>query len=688
MHKIMDPAASGKQDVLSILSGLGIPTFPIPRNSKRATLERFHDHATLEPDFDLRLNNVASATGHGFVVVDIDVKDGDPAAMETLSAWDCMGLPHSLRVRTPRGGLHVYLATDRPIANSRGRIAKNVDVRGHHGYVVAPGSTVDGKRYQIEGPVPQQLAPAPDWLLDLMAAPRERPQDAATPAVDLDSPDAIRRARTWLEDLAPTATEGDGGDATTLRVAMMLKDFGVSEATATDLMLDHWNEEKALPPWDEPDIRRKVANAFRYGVNPPGSRAAGAEFEAIPPDVAAGMMAGQGRGAGAAGAREAAETPAPITFAPWGIKDLRAIPRPEFLYSDFYARGYTSMTVAPPKVGKSVLTILEAVDMASGRGLLTGEAREKLRVVYYNAEDDQATIDARVAAVLGRYGVRQDEVAGSLWVVSGVAHEGFYLVSGVEPVVNEALFQELQAFIGRIGADVLIFDPLQDVSRSPETNDVFRLLGQRLRRLAAETRVALGFVHHTRKIQPGATVTVDDMRGGSALRGTSRFNRLLAPMSEEEGALSGVKDHRRFFRIAEMESNLAPPSSSANRWFEKIGIEIPNGDFCAAVVPWNWPEASDGIGTDVIGNVRAAIASMDPAPREDPRSRDWVGHAIGDVLGVDTRGDAGARERVKAIVRDWVRVDILRVEQRQDRRQGRIARFVTCGANTGVFDGL
>jgi hypothetical protein len=94
------------------------------------------------------------------------------------------------------------------------------------------------------------------------------------------------------------------------------------------------------------------------------------------------------------------ETVEALQFAPWQEIDLSRIPRVEFVYSDFYARGYTSVTIAPPKQGKSMLALAEAIDMATGRGILSGEPAEPRRVLYFNAEDDQNVLRSRVAALL------------------------------------------------------------------------------------------------------------------------------------------------------------------------------------------------------------------------------------------------------------------------------------------------
>ena len=59
----------------------------------------------------------------------------------------------------------------------------------------------------------------------------------------------------------------------------------------------------------------------------------------------------------------------PLQFKAWQQKDLTLITSPTFVYSDFYALGYTSLTVAQPKLGKSMLALAEAIDIATGRGV-------------------------------------------------------------------------------------------------------------------------------------------------------------------------------------------------------------------------------------------------------------------------------------------------------------------------------
>lgn len=376
----------------------------------------------------------------------------------------------------------------------------------------------------------------------------------------------------------------------------------------------------------------------------------------------------------------------PALFRPWKVKDLAAIPHPEFVYSDFYARGYTSVTIAPPKVGKSMLGLAEAIDMTTGRGFLTGVQRDPLRVVYYNAEDDENVIDSRVSALLTQYGIAQEEIADRLFPTSGVDLADFYMVSGQEGVINEALFVSIEKFIKETGADALIFDPLQDLSRSPETNEVFRLLGQRLRRMASTCGVALGLIHHTRKIAPGTTASIDDARGGSALRGTARFNRLLNPMTEDEAMKAGVANHRYYFRIGDMESNLAPPSADVNRWFEKLSVQTPNGHYIGAVQPWKWPDAFDGVSKEDARKVQLAISHMeDDPPLESVQSSRWAGHVVARILGLDLAEKAD-KARVQNMLRTWIKNNVLTVVEVRNPRAGRDVKAIIAGPNNPLTE--
>ncbi|MHA3913865.1 AAA family ATPase [Halovulum sp. GXIMD14793] len=370
----------------------------------------------------------------------------------------------------------------------------------------------------------------------------------------------------------------------------------------------------------------------------------------------------------------------------WQDEDFALIPRVDYVYNSFYAKGYTSVTAAPPKVGKSLLGLVEAVDIATGRGILTGKQQAPQRVYYYNAEDDIHTIKNRIAAILAQYNIPQSELVGQLSVNSGVDEGGFYIISGAEGQINEAQFKTMEQQCIEHGIDCMILDPLQDLSRSPETNEVMRILGGRLRRMASRCQLAIGLIHHTRKMQPGVKASIDDMRGGSALRGTARFNRLLVPMSEAEAVKAGLNDHRAYFQVGDIEGNLAPPSSDYARWYEKKSIIAPNGESVGVIVPWQWPDAFDGISARDAARVRDEIDTMSNPPRADIRASAWVGNIVANVLGMNITKEPD-KARVKSIVSKWVETDVLRVVDAYNSRAGRDVEVIVCGSNDPLEGG-
>ena len=215
------------------------------------------------------------------MVVDVDQKHGKNGLKSFLDLDLSMD---TLIVKTPTGGRHVYYSGPN-VSLSVGRLGSGLDIRSFHGYVVAPGSELDpsdpdnegvGGAYTIDQDA--AVAPAEQSLLERLDRPTERRSGDAS--VDLDRPDALVRAIEYLDTEAPVAVEGDGGDQLTLRVAFRVKDFGLSEAVAFDLLYTRWND-RCLPPWSPDELRTKVENAYYYGKSSPGVAHPSAEFAGV-----------------------------------------------------------------------------------------------------------------------------------------------------------------------------------------------------------------------------------------------------------------------------------------------------------------------------------------------------------------------------------------------------------------------
>ncbi|WP_338830438.1 bifunctional DNA primase/polymerase [Bradyrhizobium sp. 27S5] len=213
----------------------------------------------------------------GLVFADVDTKEGKRGE-ETFDLFEMVySWPATRIIGTPSGGRHHWYRSDRPL------FAIGRDTTNHPGidfaqYVILPGCMKsNGTGYTIRQE--REIADAPGWFW----LEAKRPTDVADgeaglePVIDLDQDAAIERASAYLRDEAPPAMEGAGGDATTLNVAMEVKDFGVSEWMTLDLMLSIYND-RCEPPWTYEELEIKVKNAFAYGQNAPGSKSAEIDF--------------------------------------------------------------------------------------------------------------------------------------------------------------------------------------------------------------------------------------------------------------------------------------------------------------------------------------------------------------------------------------------------------------------------
>jgi len=268
------------------LARRGFHIFPLaagcktPRKGSHGYEDATDDPAQIRAWFTGGNANVAircdSVGGRPIFALDVDGPEG---AANLAYLEDKNGaLPQTLTNITRRGKHLIFHALE-PVGISASKVASHLDVRGHDGYVVAPGSDVGGHRYHFEDPG-ADIAEAPEWLFQMARADGSetvtRPIDR-TPLPGIDPGRASARGLEYLKT-APLAVEGEAGDTTTYRVAARLKDFGCGMWAAFELMADHWNP-RCSPPWDESELAQKVDHAFRYGREPQGIAAPEAVFE-------------------------------------------------------------------------------------------------------------------------------------------------------------------------------------------------------------------------------------------------------------------------------------------------------------------------------------------------------------------------------------------------------------------------
>lgn len=333
-----------------------------------------------------------------------------------------------LSVTTPRNGEHLYfsIGNDEVVAPSGSKLAKHVDVRSFHSYVLLPPSrTSDGVyEWSSEG----KPAFRSDELYRRANTGREKHEDRDTWTIEKDLEENVELAVKWLQEDAKIAIQGQGGDHIAYATAAHMKSYGISEALAFDLMWEHWNP-RCLPPWSPDEIEhfaKKVENGHTYNTSPPGNITpayAAAKHAALFSPVSCEMESGNEWSAGRFRVvdRDGMEA---IKPAEWLIKDL--IPQ----------KSYT-LLIGDRGTFKTFLALDMALSIAVGIGMDgTSNWREivKSGPVLYCAGEGRSGIKRRVRAWEKRH-------------LFGNKVKDFRLADPV-PMVSE----ELQPFIDTVRA--------------------------------------------------------------------------------------------------------------------------------------------------------------------------------------------------------------------------------------------
>lgn len=279
---------TSKRDSAIALAQQGRRVFPLVPNGKTPALEgSWRRTASADParvaemwtcpvtDAELDFN-IGIALDANTLVVDIDVRDGKQG-VESLKMIEAIyePLPITRTVRSASGGLHREYQALQPIGNSASKIGKNIDIKSEGGFVVAPGSVIDGVPYVLEIDVP--VVPVPSFIHTLAGEMRERPTNSQDDiGITEDTESAKGRAIDYLRARAPHFG--------TYVVACKIRGYGLSRELCLEVMLEHWRDHHNLDKTDE-HIEFRVNNAYAYAQNPAGIAAPEAEFDAVEIDV-------------------------------------------------------------------------------------------------------------------------------------------------------------------------------------------------------------------------------------------------------------------------------------------------------------------------------------------------------------------------------------------------------------------
>ena len=631
---------------------------------------------------------VPTGAASGVWVLDIDRRPDVDGSVELDRMEAEHGkLPDTVTVRTPSGGRHMMFKLPPGVeVRNRGALGPGQDVRGFGGYVVAAGSVMaDGRTYEWESR-PDEPAEAPQWLLDLVVR-KDRPSTMPVLARSPSTAYVDAAIDCELADLAatPKGNRNNKLNDAAFSIGTFVGAGALAESEARSML------QSVAQSWgrDWAQCVKTIENGLKAGMRNPRVIP-----EAEPDDlaeegarIAARLLAARGHDESVPedGASPDADDDLALHATPFEWKDPASLPRREFLYGYHIARKYVSVTVAPGGLGKSSLTIAEALAMATGRALLGTKPPGKLKVWTMNLEDDRDELERRFMAACKHYHISAEDLDGHLFLDSGreqevvVAREkrpdGFMIV---KPIV-----EALTTLIRRHQIDVLIVDPFVSSHQVSENdNGMIDRVAKLYAKIAGDTNCAIEIVHHSRKVSE-RDVTVDDARGASALISASRSARVLNRMTEEQAREAGVGDDERLtiFGVQRGKGNLAP-LSARSEWRKLESVALGNGaglskpqDHAPVVVEWVYPSAerlTERVPEDVLALVKVRVANSDC--RESEQSKDWVGHRVADALQVDST-DRAEKKKIASMVRSWISQGVLKVVDDKD-ATGQTRKFV------------
>ncbi len=375
-------------------------------------------------------------------------------------------------------------------------------------------------------------------------------------------------------------------------------------------------------------------------------------------------------------------------------EELRVVDAFDFLESEIPTRpwvipgvmlsGYTHMLAAPGGSGKSLFTLQLAIALARGEPWGDFIPRHKARTLVINVEDDLHEQRRRLAAAQR---VMEADRADLMGMVHLVADTDSIVIAGFDNarrMVATPIVHVIVDYIRRHAIDVLIVDPFTETFEGDENDNSEVKWAMRVWRdeIARATGCVVYLVHHTTKGASAKAGEADVVRGAGAIVNSTRISATLMPMTSDEAEAVGIdaKNRHLYVRYDDAKANQSLKSGHA-RWFEKITVQLANGteehpgDEVGALKPWRLPSPFDGITTTHLKRVQTAIGGGQW--RENQQANEWAGNAVADALMMNAN-DPKDRKRIIAMLREWIKNDVLRVVENEDAKRNK-RKFVEVG---------
>lgn len=359
----------------------GYPVFPLVAGGKRPVTAHGLKDASTDPDtircwwHQQPSANIGLALPADVVAVDIDVKDVDGFASLAALTAEHGELPETRTVETASGGWHLYFKKPAAVrVKNRAGLRPGVDVRAAGGYLLAPGSTINGTPYRLLNDC--EPAECPRWLLQVLTEEKTAPASpvAAAPALQKHQHDAYTQ-RAIERATSDVVTAGEGSRNHALNAAA----YGLARLAGAGRLDWHHAatvlERAALAAGLAPaEVRQTLESARTAGLASPS-------YEGLPTAPAPRLPVAFEPQHFDAAEDEAAEHPLSRIVPP-----CTALQAPEWLLPGFLAAGLT-LVAGGHGVGKTTALLPLAAGVAGIHEHGWPLAPKHWRAVVYVTED-------------------------------------------------------------------------------------------------------------------------------------------------------------------------------------------------------------------------------------------------------------------------------------------------------------
>ena len=629
-------------DAATELARRGVPVFPLQANKKPFKKgegkERggFYDATTDLTQIGIwwrsrpfAVIGVRTGSASGVWLLDFDVTEGDPDEM-LAEFEERFGSLRTLRVRTGRGGIHLYFKFTGLVAIAERESlwpgGPRCDWRGEGGYAVAPPSRTQYGPYVVE--IDMEPVEAPPGLIEAICAcqrsSKKKPDAGSGPELHVVGGVHSIQYEHTVRDLAEKLkNQGEWHKSQRTLIARLTATYGIKP--------EDWVQ--MAPLFQQPGY------SLEQTIREISMSAEGAYRKFAPEQ-----------------SNDVANEALPISAYDHDV--LASIPPREWVYGSFLIKRYLTVLGAPGGVGKTALAVVIALAVAAGRALIGQQVHKSGRVLVINLEDDLDEIRRRVGAAMILHGVKPSEVKDRLFVMSGrdsqlvIAErtkEGALIATpNVERLLRELRERDITA---------VICDPFVKSHRLEENrNEQVDFAATLWTRIAHESGCATMLLHHFRK--GGASGEADAFRGASALIDAARSAISLAPMSAQEVGSFNIDMElgRRLVRLDNAKANLAVKPDRAE-WFELASVTLPNGDSVQAVRKWDPPALFKNVTPDMANKMLDAIA-LGYMPgvwyAKGRRANDrWAGHVL--INHAAREGHDLSEEAAQRMIDEWLK---------------------------------